>query len=310
MNFGEKFLSNFNKSRKNDLEMSKIEDYINNTADVVDVDYDPIQHNITMSGVDALAAAVKKMQMQQEINVDIPELEMENVKSKPVVYPWSSMPPGFNQDEISDILRTKNIARALFEQTQVAIPDDINYASTYQYFVAGGVFASAFLGTAPKDIDVFILDDQKTIDRFKYFLESLTENGYVVTEKSKYAKDFTVYEIEIPTCTKVQYIFTKKKTREEVLADFDFLHCKVSYQDGKLYISPDTYRAIMHKCLVPTEHALKRPLGISNKRLSRFTNDGWKMIETPVNINMEKEANPEILKIDMESFREDEKKIF
>jgi hypothetical protein len=53
--------------------------------------------------------------------------------------------------------------------------------------------------------------------------------------------------------SKMQYITTKYKTREELVQHFDFKHCCVSYDivADKLFITRETYDLIKSKTLVP-----------------------------------------------------------
>ena len=77
------------------------------------------------------------------------------------------------------------------------------------------------------------------------------------------------------TKTQAQYILTKYQTREELIAHFDYKHCKVSYvpQEDKLYITRETFDCIKNKILKWNNKQLEQPNQIYRK--NNFLNQGW-----------------------------------
>ena len=73
--------------------------------------------------------------------------------------------------------------------------------------------------------------------------------------------------------SKMQYITTKYKTREELVNHFDFRHCCVSYDfaTDKLYITREVYDLIKNKILL--QNGTRRP---AVWRYDRFHSRGWK----------------------------------
>jgi hypothetical protein len=146
-----------------------------------------------------------------------------------------------------------------------------------KYIVAGGWFASVLRNEEPKDFDIFFLDcdmdtalaDKINIQHIKmHKVKTRHEISYLQNENVVAVVDHNIFHI------KYQFIFTKYKTREELVNHFDFLHTCVSYDAAaeKLFISKPTYDAIMKKKLIPNPNARKDP---SSWRWVKFIDRGW-----------------------------------
>lgn len=145
--------------------------------------------------------------------------------------------------------------------------------------VAGGCFASLFRVENPKDYDIFILaNDPNRLELYKNIAErtgeewSLVEDpGYL--ENNNINGVFTYKSVNVM----FQFIFTKFKTREELINDFDFLHCCTSMtlnpQQPRLYITPSTYEAIKQKVLRENPNGDNPP---RLWRITKFIREGWK----------------------------------
>jgi hypothetical protein len=116
--------------------------------------------------------------------------------------------------------------------------------------VAGGCWASELQGEKYKDIDVFILDcpisDKVSIRGaiMADYEESKNKTEDYVRNNGK------VTEVWTSKRYKTQFIFTKHETRKDLIDDFDYIHCKTSYTEGKLYITRKIYDAIINKQLI------------------------------------------------------------
>lgn len=131
--------------------------------------------------------------------------------------------------------------------------------SYYQYVVvAGGAYVSWYHNERVKDIDIFILDSgnehtNEAIDiilqnNWKFNSKKSPEyQGYILNEKVTKVYDVVSKSNGQPAPHKYQIIFTKYKTREDLIAHFDFLHCTMNYYMGKLYFKPGTYDCIDKK---------------------------------------------------------------
>ncbi len=178
--------------------------------------------------------------------------------------------------------------------------EDNIWMKTPGIIIAGGCFTSYLHQETPKDIDIFVLDDIPA----KFLAESIINpTGKNVTlhsigdpfsdmnEKQKKAyieainhrhknnaniKDVINITLYDKRC---QIIFTKYKTREELIDHFDFVHTRVSYDinQDKLYISKETFDSIIHKNLkIANENR-----GVEQWRLEKFKNKGWNMWSIP-----------------------------
>lgn len=157
----------------------------------------------------------------------------------------------FSKDDLDEIQRMKEAARKIGAKGNNPI-------------IAGGFFASIFWNQEPRDIDVFYLDgdgeDFHTPDALK---------------DAEYLKNPMITKVASFSVTKRQFIFTKYKTRRELVDHFDMLHCCVSYdvKEDKLYISPAALDAIKHKAILPNgKNTIKK------WRLDKMMSRGWTMV--------------------------------
>lgn len=152
--------------------------------------------------------------------------------------------------------------------------------------VAGGCFASMFHSRNPNDYDIFILqgdpNDMKLknniinsqLEDDKEWKHDSNDGNYLQNPNIE-----SVFSFEHNTGyhMKFQYIFTKFKTREELLNDFDFVHCCTSMtlkpNDLQLYITPTTYESIRDKVLKKNPNCNRKP---KQWRIDKFLSRGWK----------------------------------
>lgn len=150
-----------------------------------------------------------------------------------------------------------------------------------KYILAGGCFASMFHKERPKDYDIFFLGcDENTTVGEKLNTNELTFSQTRTDKQLFYLKNPNITTIVDHTIGDIdyQFIFTKYKTRQELIAHFDFLHACVSYvpHDDKLYITRCTYDAIKDKKLIPNPTAPYPEVW----RFDKFLKKGWITDET------------------------------
>jgi len=138
--------------------------------------------------------------------------------------------------------------------------------------VAGGCFASMLNREPVNDYDVFILDD----DSNRMTVESISvspRSGDVIVGDSNYMQNDKIEKTVFVKNSRIQYINTKYKTREELIKHFDFKHCCVSYDplNDKLFITREVYDLIKAKKLV--HNSDKAP---ALWRYEKFHGRGWK----------------------------------
>jgi hypothetical protein len=138
--------------------------------------------------------------------------------------------------------------------------------------VAGGCFASMLNREPVNDYDVFMLDD----DSNRMTVESISVSplsGDVRVGDSNYMQNDKIEKTVFVKNSRIQYINTKYKTREELIKHFDFKHCCVSYDfsKDKLYITREVYDLIKAKKLV---HNSDKPPALW--RYEKFHDRGWK----------------------------------
>jgi len=149
-------------------------------------------------------------------------------------------PPTFTAEECRQIKAAKNDIEKLLPLWVLHSPNIV---------VAGGCWASAFQHEAHKDIDIFIMDCS---DIQKEDIRSVI---MTVHEGKNKTEDYVrnndkVDEVWTSKRNKMQFIFTKHKTRKDLINDFDYVHCMTSYSEGLLYITRKIYSAIMSRHLI------------------------------------------------------------
>jgi hypothetical protein len=151
--------------------------------------------------------------------------------------------PVFTSDEEKSILYMKARARNFF------ISDVLR-----NVILAGGCFTSWFHLEEPTDYDMFILNNDQRAIRLLEQLAERTPDAYKVSDE-EYLNNANnkgnITKVVLEKSTRVQYIVTKYKTREELISHFDCEHACVSYSpsDEKLFISRSTYDCMKNKVL-------------------------------------------------------------
>ena len=188
--------------------------------------------------------------------------------------------------EIQEIIDKTN---AFHQKTvsQLSYSPKSNWMS--ECVIAGGCFASMLNDDAVKDIDIFILNNQKWIYDILKMPDGQAISSFrpdlIIQKEEGYHDNAHILGTALNTDTNVQYILTDHKSRKDLIDDFDFEHCKVSYylEDEKLYISKKTYDCIRNKQLVPSQH---RPPTLW--RLKKFIHRGWTLVEKKQDMSLGK----------------------
>lgn len=172
--------------------------------------------------------------------------------------PWK--PTEVENDEI---IVLKNTVRILFGMSAGI------HAPKNKVVIAGGVFTSLVHKEHPKDIDVFFLDGALSA-LFEY--ENFHKRN-LKDEKSYIRENKMITEIysENNNFQKFQYIFTKYKSRKELLDHFDLVHTKISFYEDKLYMSQNSFNAAKNKLLIPA-NPMKKP---AQWRIEKFRQRGF-----------------------------------
>lgn len=200
------------------------------------------------------------------------------------------------EDAMSEQMNTQVKTQLITENFTSIEVDKIsilkNYAKDYRskcfgkfhgehLVIAGGCFTSLLNQEPPNDIDCFIIDDVDSI--YSEWLQDLVDDKRIVvsnpTEKYTSSMDalskkiIGVYNDTLNSYTarglNLQYIYTTYKTREQLLADFDFEHDKISYYKGVLFTSPLALECAQNKLL----YAKSPP---KQKRVEKFLSSGFK----------------------------------
>lgn len=168
----------------------------------------------------------------------------------------------------------------VFDCMQLKVSDDGDRESIthklqpdqrHNIVIAGGVMASLISNEHVNDIDVFILNSKESLfNSLIRFKRGKWDVRYQLDEDENYYNPHI-----IATATnkesKVQYILTDFTNRQDILKDFDFLHCTCSYHNEQLFISRETYDAIVKKHLI-CQNKKKKP---KKWRIDKFLGRGW-----------------------------------
>ena len=157
------------------------------------------------------------------------------------------------------------------------IPSELMYSKNI--VIGGGCWTSLFHGETPHDIDVFILNDQKTKDFVHKHIQQIkfkNPSSEIIKEgDSNYMDNDSIEYTAFDTITKLQFITTKYATRQKLVEHFDMVHCCVSYTpwDDKLYISRDVYDTIMKKEIRSNQAGIMEL--VKPYRIERMKQRGW-----------------------------------
>jgi hypothetical protein len=182
--------------------------------------------------------------------------------------------PLFNNEETVDILLLKE--NAVYIHTSMDIP------FTVPVIFAGGAFVrmlNADLANEKFDHDLFVLcgfDEKDYRDQLYKIKDLLATNSRFTFRASPYmpSSKSHIWGIVDDKHTKRQYIFSKCRTRSELMSTFDFMHCCISFDGKSLYISPKAYRCAKRKILELNNASINNP---SKTRIQKFWKAGFIM---------------------------------
>lgn len=154
----------------------------------------------------------------------------------------------FTPAEEKSILYLKN--RAYSDSLYI----NIGGLNSRNVILAGGCFTSWFHREEPNDYDVFILNNDLKANALLDQLARRTPDEYKVSDVvylNNANNKGNITKVVLEKSTRIQYIVTKYKTREELISHFDSEHACISYSpsDDKLFISRSTYDCMKNKVL-------------------------------------------------------------
>lgn len=227
------------------------------------------------------------------------ELEAEEEKAVQQVHKDLIRNRLFTEAEREEITNAKHKIALMFAQHRLAEERAIPFKYD-KMVIAGGCFASLLNQEPINDIDIFLLDDDINRDLAQGMAKSYevdqpvmiqtsgssanTISGYISLSPKKnnnhvrignsnYMDNDKIERTIFFKDSRMQYITTKYKTREELINHFDFKHCCVSYDiaTDKLYITREVYDLIKSKKLVQNSDRIP-----ATWRFNKFQDRGWK----------------------------------
>lgn len=198
----------------------------------------------------------------------------------------------FSDNEVFGIEKAKQEIKSLIRGRQL-----LWNGITRNVVFAGGFFTAALQLNKFKDIDIFVLNND--VDVFHNLTQGFSrqemagpgtmrvtddptgQKEWSRSEMMSYLRNTNIVDVINNNHTKAQYILTKYQTREELLAHFDYKHCKVSYvpEEDKLYINRETFDCIKLKVLKWNNKQDNNPNQLYRK--NKFLNEGW-VLETDI----------------------------
>jgi len=201
---------------------------------------------------------------------------------------------GFVDDVLGIDYKHEQMARnALFTDAEQAEIRNMKYVLKNNYLkfvpeklmynekvvVAGGCFASFLSKELPHDIDVFILDDAKTKQYVKEYVDAriLDKPGMFKIGSTDYMNndkiEFTAFDMN----HKNQFVTTSYTTRAELIAHFDMVHCCISYTpyNDKLYITRDVFDTIKNTQIRSNQCGIMEL--VAPWRIEKMKSRGWRI---------------------------------
>jgi hypothetical protein len=188
-----------------------------------------------------------------------------------------------------DAFKNDELRRKLFTQEEQdrirSIKDKINLElvqnlhayyllRSAEYVVAGGVFTSLLHDESPNDVDVFILNTSNEVMKmFEAAHKSFGRRG--PEEYQNHTLRSHIKGVFNSKLNKFQYILTYYKTHKEVIENFDFVHSKIYYHDGGLFLTRQIYDANIQKKLILN----KKREEIKQARFNKFLQRGFRFSE-------------------------------
>lgn len=187
----------------------------------------------------------------------------------------------FSQNEIENIIRTKETLKALLTDDQYWLINHIyNKSIMSNCFVAGGIFASLLRQDKQfNDIDVYFRDYNSREAMLNVFSHISTKSFSAVSTEKEKTSSSTKYAISF-TNSRVSYIVKGDGfcgSPETIKKNFDFVHCLAHYclKTDKLSISKDTYDACMNKWLILNPASGFTKETVNKYRLDKFLNSDY-----------------------------------
>jgi hypothetical protein len=169
--------------------------------------------------------------------------------------------------------------------------------------IAGGYFSSIYHGKIPHDIDVYVfapeiealmvtlctmqISNKPAKPQSNIFAAAIaagmaTDPPDIITQSNiSYMKNKNIRSVftvagrffKGKNFPNVQFIFSSYQSRTEVLAEFDYAHCTISYQHGKLFMTPIAWDAMVRRKLV-----VNNPDMVQEERKEKFCRAGFEVV--------------------------------
>lgn len=172
----------------------------------------------------------------------------------------------FTQDELGEISMLKSNASLMTRLTGLENTDHI--------VIAGGCFTSWLLNETAKDIDIFVLHPENHGDYTHHLVRTtiMAKFPQVKDTTELYIRDNDkITEVFTDDKSSLQFIFTKYKTREELIQHFDYVHTMISFQKDKLYLTRKTFDAIKRRHLIVNNKKMVKPWRTEKFKARGFT---------------------------------------
>lgn len=155
---------------------------------------------------------------------------------------------GFTEADCREIHLLKSRVEVLYSQIVLPKLISMRLDNVCRTIIAGGWFTSVINKETPRDIDVFFLDHTGKLnnDRYNSYINIDKDSQVQYMNNPHVKKAFTIKDCPI------NFIYTDYEMPVDVIKEFDFLHCCVTYLTdmNKLVLSKDTFEAIKQKHLI------------------------------------------------------------
>ena len=176
---------------------------------------------------------------------------------------------------MSRITDWKRACKHNLTRNLINIPESFN-----DFWLMGGSFSSFYHSQSIRDHDIFIIKNANNNNLIYDSILARFQANENLKKSSKYStttKNPHIQYVFKDPISNFQYIFTDYTSREDVLKDFDMLHCCVSYdlRIDAFKISPAVAEAIKNKHIIANSAK-----GIAPDRIGKMRYLGWTEVNT------------------------------
>lgn len=157
-----------------------------------------------------------------------------------------------------------------------------NLSTSKNCFLMGGSFSSHYHQEKINDYDIFIIRENSgydlSYDTLLAKFQNLVGNGLIQSpEYTTNRLNPHIQKVFKDPISNIQYIFTDYTSREDILKDFDMLHCCVTYDInvGTFHIAPEVMETIKNKYIIQNSQK-----DILKFRINKMIGRGWTLPDT------------------------------